>query len=279
MPTMLVTGATGTVGRALTDELLGAGASVRALARDQDAAELPHNVEVVTGDLADPRSLDDVTTGADGAFLLWPFTSPERADELAVPVVRRLARAGRVVYLSAEASIHAPDRFWGRVERVVEHIAPTWTILRPTGFAGNTRMWADQIRRRDVVSWPFAEARRSLIHERDIAAVAARALLQNGHDGRHYVITGPEAIRQQDQLRAIGDALGRELRWEELDRDAALRLLVEQFGNESFARGALETWAGFVNKPEIVTDEVQVVLGRPALPFARWAADHAQDFR
>ena len=279
MTTILVIGATGTVGRALTDELLTAGAAVRALARDPSAAELPAAVEVVRGDLADPASIDSATAGANGAFLLWPFTAPERADELAGEVVQRLARTGRIVYLSAEASIRAPNRFWGRVERVVDRIAPRWTVLRPTGFASNARIWAGQIRSGDVVRWPFADARRSLIHERDIAAVAARALLHDGHDGRRYVITGPCAIRQEDQVRDIGLALGRELRWEELDRDAALSLLVEQFGDANFARSALRTWAGFADEPEVVTDEVQTLLGRAALPFARWAADHAEDFR
>jgi hypothetical protein len=69
------------------------------------------------------------------------------------------------------------------------------------------------------------------------------------------------------------------LRWEELDRDAALSLLFEQFGDAGFARSALQTWAGFADEPEVVTDEVRTLLGRPALPFARWAADHVQDFR
>ena len=89
-----------------------------------------------------PSSLDGATAGADGASLLWPFTAPERADELAAEVVQRLARTGRIVYLPAEASIRAPDRFWGRVERVLERIAPRWTVLRPTGCASNARIWA-----------------------------------------------------------------------------------------------------------------------------------------
>ena len=195
---------------------------------------MPAAVEVVKGDLADPASIDGATAGADGASLLWPFPAPERADELAAEVVQRLARTGRIVYLPAEASIRAPDRFWGRVERVLERIVPRWTVLRPTGLASNARIWAGQIRTGDVVRWPFADARRSLIHERDIAAVAARALLRDGHDGRRYVITGPSAIRHDDQVRDIGFALGRELRWEALDRDAALSLLVEQFGDAEY---------------------------------------------
>jgi uncharacterized protein YbjT (DUF2867 family) len=188
-----------------------------------------------------------------------------------VEVLGRHAR--RVVYLSAEAAGNRPDSFWARVEDAIERSAAEWTFLRPTGFAANTLMWADQIRDRGVVRWPFGRAARSPIHERDIADVAVRALTEDGHAGARYVLTGPEALTQEEQVRQIGAAIGRPLRWEELSREDAEHELAGQVPET-----ALDTWASFVETPEVVTATVQGVTGRPAHPFAEWARDHAADF-
>jgi uncharacterized protein YbjT (DUF2867 family) len=117
----------------------------------------------------------------------------------------------RIVYLSAQAAGERPDSFWAAVERLVEASGAQWTILRPTGFAANTLMWADQVRSSDVVRWVYGAAARSLIHERDIAAVAVRTLTGPGHAGERYVLTGPQAVTQAEQVRAIGAAIGRPL--------------------------------------------------------------------
>ncbi len=127
--------------------------------------------------------------------------------------------------------------------------------------------------------WPYGQARRSLIHEHDIAAVAVRALTEDGHAGARYVLTGPQALTQADQVRAIGTAIGRPLRWEELSRQAARADLAAAFGDPDFADSALDTWAGFVSHPEPVTATVPDITGTPARAFSAWAADHAADFR
>jgi uncharacterized protein YbjT (DUF2867 family) len=186
---------------------------------------------------------------------------------------------GRIVYLSAQAAGEQPDSFWAQLERLIEASGAAWTFLRPVGFAGNTLMWADQIRSGDVVRWPYGEAARSLIHERDIAAVAVRALTEDRHAGASYVLTGPATLTQVEQVEAIGAVIGRPLRWEEMPRDAALAYLTEAFGDAAFAEGALEAWAQFVTHPEPVTSTVQQVTGAPARSFAEWATDHAGDFR
>jgi uncharacterized protein YbjT (DUF2867 family) len=160
------------------------------------------------------------------------------------------------------------------VEHRIEGSVDAWTFLRPTGFAANTLMWADQIRDSGVVRWPYGQASRSLIHERDIAAVGVQALTEGGHAGARYVLTGPQALTQIDQVRAIGDAIGRALRWEELPRAEAERELAGKV-----PATALDTWAGFVERPEVVTSTVEEVTGRRARSFAEWAGDHAHDFR
>lgn len=278
--TILVTGGTGTVGRQVLAQLLDHGRDVRALVRDPDSADLPGGVELVRGDLADPATLAAALDGVGAAWLVWPFTSPEAAADLAPGVVKTIAeQVRRIVYLSAEAAAERPEQFWAQLERLVTVSAAEWTILRPTGFAKNTLIWADQIRADGVVRWPYAAATRSLIHEADIAAVAVRALTQDHHTGRTCVLTGPEALTQTDQVHAIGHAIGRPLRFEEIPRDQARPGLIGVFGDEAFADVALDTWAAFVARPERVTSTVREITGNPARTLREWAADHVDDFR
>lgn len=271
---IFVTGATGKVGRHVVSGLLNEGAGVRALARDPGTAGLPEGVDVVPGDLADLHGLEEHMEGAEAVFLVWPFFS----DEGAADVVDAIARqTKRIVYLSAQAAAAQPDSFWAAVERLVERSGAAWTLLRPTGFAANTRLWADQIRDAGVVRWPYGEAARSLIDERDIAAVAVRTLTEDGHDGARYVLTGPETLTQIEQVHAIGEAIGRSVRWEELSREDAREQLAATFGD--LPTSALDAWAAFVEQPELVTSTVQELTGAPGRRFDQWALDHAEDFR
>jgi uncharacterized protein YbjT (DUF2867 family) len=132
-------------------------------------------------------------------FLLWPFLDASGAEQV---VDALAAQTRRIVYLSAEAASRRPYSFWASVERIVERAARKWTFLRPTGFAANTLVWADQIRETGVVRWVYGQAARSLIDEHDIATVAVHALTEDDHGARH-VITGPEAITQIEQVQAI----------------------------------------------------------------------------
>ena len=134
-------------------------------------------------------------------------------------------------------------------------------------------MWADQIRESGVVRWPYGQAARSLIHERDIADVAVRALTEEGHADARYVLTGPETLTQAEQAHTIGEAIGRPVRWEELSREDAEREI------DGLPDTALDTWASFVETPEVVTTTVEEVTGAPARTFAQWARYHAEDFR
>jgi uncharacterized protein YbjT (DUF2867 family) len=123
------------------------------------------------------------------------------------------------------------------------------------------------------VRWVHGRAARSLIHERDIAAVAVQALTERGHHGQRYVLTGPQAVTQIAQVHAIGTAIARALRWEEVSPGQIAGQLA------GIPSSALETWASFAREPEVVTPTVEQVTGAPALSFAQWARDHADDFR
>jgi uncharacterized protein YbjT (DUF2867 family) len=278
---ILVTGATGNVGRHVVSELLAVGAAVRALTRDPDAAGLPGGAEVVRADLSDSRTLDGHLDGVEAVFLIWPFFTAGAAARDVLDLVARHAR--RVVYLSAMSV--RDDRgprangFWGEIEQLIQQSGLEWTFLRAGGFAANTLIWADQIRAEGVVRWPYGGAARSLIHERDIAAVAARVLTEDGHNAAKYVLTGPEAVTQADQVRIIGEVTGEPARWEDLPPAVARQQLTAAWGNPAFADGALSYWATLIAEPEPVTRTVQEVTGSPARTFRQWAMDHAGDFR
>jgi uncharacterized protein YbjT (DUF2867 family) len=276
---ILVTGATGNVGGQVVAQLLDAGAKVRAVTRDPAWAQLPDAAEAVRGDLGDPGSIRPHLQGVSSVFLLWPFLSAEAAPALLEVLA---GRVNKIVYLSASA-VHddrdpAQNGVWGQVEQAIGKSGLDATFLRAGGFAANTLAWASQIRAGGVVRRPYGQASRSLIHERDIAAVVTTVLTSAGHSGAKYVLTGPESVPQAEQAAQIGAAVGRPVRWEEQPLDEARQQLVAEMGDADFAAHALEYWASLVDHPEPVTPTVEQLTGSPARTFAEWARDHATDF-
>jgi uncharacterized protein YbjT (DUF2867 family) len=280
---VLVTGATGRVGRLVVAELLAAGVPVRALTRRQSAAELPAAVDVFAGDLTAPESLDSALQDVGAVFLLW--TAPPAT--VGAVVERLAAHTRRVVFLSSPhqtphpffqqpnpmAALHAG------IERAIAAAGLTATMIRPGMFASNvTFWWADAIRNGGVVRWPYGAAETAPIDERDIAAVAARALYQDGHAGGDYVLTGPESLSQAEQVGIIADAIGRPIRFEELSP--------EEFRRETEGRWPppvvnmlLNAWGAAIGQPAFVTSTVADIVGTPARTFRQWAADHADAFQ
>ena len=205
MNRILVIGGTGTVGRQVVSQLIATGARVRAMARNPDAAGLPSQVEVVRGDLTLPETLDACLDGIDTVFLVW--IAPPAA---VAPALERIARAraahriplgsaqdGTPLFPTAQSAQGA-----GRTNRAAD---------RDLGLDGRFcgpecspqmrwRWWAPQIRAGDVVRWPYLAAPTAPIDERDIAAVAVRALCEDGHAGAEYVLTGPQSLSQFEQM-------------------------------------------------------------------------------
>jgi uncharacterized protein YbjT (DUF2867 family) len=280
---VLVTGATGRVGRAVVDLLLDAGVPVRALIRGPEAAAtLPANVEVVTGDLTVPESLDEGLRGVSAVFLVWtapPATAPAVVERLA-------AHARRVVFLSSPHQI--PHPFFRQpnpmavlhadIERFIVAAGLESTFIRPGMFASNVLFWwAAAIRAGGVVRWPYGAAETAPVDDRDVAAVAARTLCQDGHAGGDYVLTGPEALTQAEQVNIIGDVLGRRITFEEVSPDEFRR---ETQG--SWPRPAvdmlLSAWGATIGTPAFITSTVFDILGSAPRSFRQWVADHAAAF-
>ena len=280
---ILVTGATGHVGRQVVSQLLATQARVRAMTRQPGAAALPPEIEVMGGDLTVPASLDRCLDGVDAVFLVW--TAPP--DTLGAAIDRIAKHARHIVFLSSphrtahpffQASQPNPvARLHAEIERLIETSGFPWTFLRPGMFAVNARSWwAPQIRAGDVVRWPYADAATAPIHEQDIAAVAVRALLEAGHDGADYVLTGPQSLSQLEQVATIGDVIGRSLRFEEISPEAARR---ELLGPASVVNMLLEAWAAAIGRPAFVTSTRAEITGSPARTFREWVTDHVADFR
>lgn len=197
MNRILITGATGRAGRQVVSQLLAMGVRVRALARNPDAAVLPPQVEVVRGDLTLPETLDECLDGIDAVFLVWCASAAS-----APPAIERIAKhTRRIVFLSSPYQTVHPlfqgaqpnpiSSLHAGIERLIRASGLAWTFL-PGMFAANALWWwAPQIRVGDVVRWPYALAPTAPIHERDIAAVAVRALCDNSCAGAEYVLDRP----------------------------------------------------------------------------------------
>lgn len=281
VPPVLVTGATGRVGRAVVDLLVDAGVPVRALTHRSEAA-LPANVEVVTGDLTVPESLDAALRGVSTVFLVWtapPATAPA--------VVERLATyARRVVFLSSPHQ--TPHPFFQQpnpiavlhadIERLIAAAGIESTIIRPGMFASNVLLWwAPTIRAGGAVRWPYGAAETAPVDDRDIAAVAARTLYQDGHAGGDYVLTGPEPLSQAAQVGIIGEVIGRRIAFEEQSPEE-FRRETEGSWPRPVVDMLLAAWGATMGRPAFVTSTVSDILGSAPRSFRQWAADHATAF-
>ncbi|MEV6154814.1 NAD(P)H-binding protein [Nonomuraea sp. NPDC052129] len=271
---ILVLAATGNVGGQIITQLRESGHSVRAVTRDPRTTRFPAEVEVMRGDLSAPDTIAACLDGIDAVFLLWPLHTGEQLPAVLDLVARR---ARRVVFLGTGG---VPDLSFEEQAKLVHGCGIASTMIRPSTFAVNTLWWADQIRAGDVVEGAYGALPMSLIHEADMAAVAVRALTEPGHDGATYTLTGPEVLTQAEQVRVIGEALGRPLRWRELTREQAReRLLADESFPDSFVDVLLDGYAAMLaGPPPVLTATVHDVTGIPARSLRQWAMDHAADF-
>ncbi|HSQ29449.1 MAG TPA: NAD(P)H-binding protein [Gemmatimonadaceae bacterium] len=280
---VLVIGATGRIGRAVVGELRRAGVPVRALSRQPATAQSDAGVESAVGDLTVPESLDTALRDVRVVFLVWtagPGSMPE--------VVERFARSvERVVFLSSPHRTPHPffqqpnamRTFHADIEHALASSGLAPTIVRPGMLSANAvEWWADQIRAGDAIRWPYGAAETAPIDERDIAAVAVRALCDSAHAGQDYVITGPAAISHAGQVQVLGEVLGRRLRFDELTPDEFRRDTASRWP-APVVEMLLSAWGATLGHPAYVTSTVAEVTGAPAHTFADWATANSDRFR
>ncbi|MFL5309414.1 MAG: SDR family oxidoreductase [Myxococcales bacterium] len=277
---ILVTGAMGNVGSELVRELLRAGRPVRALVRGEDRA-VPAGIsgaEIAVGDLDRPESLGAALRGARGVLLLGG-----RADMLGLLEEIRRAGVEHVVLLTSRSVVggnrtNAIVAMWMASEAAVRSSGVPWTILRPSGFMSNALRWLPQLRAGDLIRAPFAEVSIAVIDPHDIAAVAAAVMGSERQHGLSHELSGPEALVPAEQVRVLGAALGRELRFEGQREDKAREELGKVFP-PSFVEAQLRFFAQGEFDDSRVVATVSEITGRPAGTFAQWARSHADRFR
>jgi uncharacterized protein YbjT (DUF2867 family) len=283
---ILVTGATGNVGREVVNLLLDDGQEVAAVTRNPAAAALPDGTHVVGGDPSHPHTLTSALYGVEAVLIspraLGDATAGAATAELLVLATEQGVE--RVVALSA-VTVQYPAGYrrfaaaFKAVEDAVRASGLQWTFLRSADYAANALAWAPQIRSAGVVRGAYGDAATSTIHERDVAAVAARALVNPAHSGHSYVLTGPQSLTQRDKVRLIGEAIGKMLSFEELPPEQLRQAMLAQGLPEDVPDRLLGSLADYAKEPGPSSDTVEQVLGRPALTFAEWAAEHAAAFR
>ncbi|MCR3718562.1 MULTISPECIES: NAD(P)H-binding protein [Prauserella salsuginis group] len=278
--TVLVTGATGQVGRHVVAGLVEAGVPVRALTRNPETADLPDDAEVVAGSQLDPAGLARHLDGVSAVLFMLPDFDLDALTE-SVRVVGDHVR--HVVLLSSGAvrddvptgeqpgpiaHAHAV------LEEAIRATGVSWTFLRPYGFAANTLEWAQAIRSRQPVALVQPEMPTAPVDERDIAAVAVRALTEDGHDGARYELTGPELVTPARQLEIIGEVTGRHIAWKEQPAEEWARSLLGPDTPDEVIAGMVDD---FTDRDPAHTDTVARVTGRPAHTYRDWVEAHTRD--
>ncbi|MET9768214.1 NAD(P)H-binding protein [Streptomyces sp. NPDC006415] len=271
--TILVTGATGTVGRRVVEQLLERGEHVRALTRDPARAEFPAGVDVVRGDLTDPASLAPALDGVTGLHLITfggEFFAPlETADEILA--LAKKAGVRRVTVLHGGGATP--------METAVRASDFAWTVVMPVEFMANALEWAPGIKSEGVVREPFVGRLSAMVHEADIGAVAAVALTEDGHGGQEYLVTGPQALTLGDKTAAIAAARGADVELVELTEEQALEGWRANGMPEDVIAFMIDVYRDTPPEGRTVVDTVEKVTGRRARTFAQWAEEHAEHFR
>ncbi|GAA4622384.1 NAD(P)H-binding protein [Actinoallomurus vinaceus] len=281
---ILVTGATGNVGRELVRQLAAKDAEFRILVRDPArAAALPARAERVVADLDDPATLTPAFDGVDRLFLLTPGIGIEHTAR--VVAAARAVGVSRIVHLSSFNVLGDPMPAMGRWhherEEAIRASGIPATFLRPGGFMTNAFDWLPTIHEEGYILDPIGPGRYAPIDPADIAAVAALALTEDGHQGEEYVLTGEETFTVTEQARILEKAIGRPLEVREIATpQEAVRARFPHGAPPALADAIVE---GFTlmraDTTGLRTDTVRRLLGRAPGTFADWCARNAAAFQ
>jgi uncharacterized protein YbjT (DUF2867 family) len=280
----LVTGATGHVGGPVTRQLHEQGHGVRALVRDPSpAASLPAGIEIAAGDLDDPESVSKAVAGVEAIFLMQVGGGTEQtktmiaaAQDAAVPRIVLLSSAGaRLLPLDGNPMAAA----LAAREQVLRESGLGVTYLRPNAFASNAFAWRDSIRAGKVTD-PTGDGVLAVIDPEDIARVAVAALTEDGHVGKGYLLTGPQALTSREQVETIAEVTGRSIDFQDVTP--------HEFAQAAIQRGTPPEQAQLMERlNEVlrarrsvnVTDDVENITGTAPATFRSWCERHADAFR
>jgi uncharacterized protein YbjT (DUF2867 family) len=261
----------------------------RALVRQPDTeaaqrlASLP-GAELVMGDFNDPASLQRALAGIARAFLLTNSTEQAEAQQLRFVELARQAGIRHLVKLSQWAADAASPvrflRYHATVESAIRAAGLPYTFLRPNLFMQGLLAFGDSIRAQGQFFAPIGEARISVIDVRDIAAVAAVALTEPGHENQTYNLTGPAALTHAELAAGLAEALGRPVAFVDVPPAALRGYLAQAAFPDWQAEGLLEDYAHYHRgEAGVVTTDVQQITGQPPRDFTTFAHDYAPAFR
>ncbi|MGY4766138.1 NAD(P)H-binding protein [Kribbella sp. CWNU-51] len=283
---IVVTGATGNVGRPLIQSLAAAGEQVTAVSRrisdvPNDIPNgvpnaMPNGVRRLQADLSQPETLVPALDGAKAVFLLTAAEFLANGNMNDVMKVVEASGVERVVLLSSQGV--GTKRHPSDLEDAVTQSGLGWTMLRPGNFASNAFQWAESIRTQRLMAAPFADVALPAVDPDDIAEVAAAALRDQSHAGNIYTLTGPVAISPRQQAEAIGQAVGEPVQFVELSRDEA-RSRMLAYMPEPVVEATLGALGTPTAAEQGVSPDVEKVLGRPARTFTDWVTRNLPAFK
>ena len=278
---ILVTGATGKTGSELVRLLSAAKAEFRVLARNPGKAAtlFGDKVKVVAGDLGRSETLDGAMQGVERLFLL---SSPDPGSPALQKNALAAAKRAGVKYVVKMSAVNADTksksrflRLHGEMDEELARSGFTCTVLRPHSFMQNTLGFAPTISTQGAFYTPPSKPT-PLVDVRDIAAVACSVLLENGHEGKTYAITGPESLTSAQVAEKIGAAIGKPVRHVEVTPEAAREGMIGAGYPEWIADGLLELYAYLGGEPP--TRVVEQIAGKKPITFDQFARDHASVF-
>lgn len=270
---ILITTPRGKVGQELV-RLLKDQATLRLGAHSVDETKQAFpGVEAVRLDLNDEASVKAAVAGVDAVYLASPADFPPEPEKRLIDLAKA-AGVKKVVKLSAMGVDAAPQSALRQVELHLEASGLKWTVLRPTWFMQNYTTSNAQPIRQGTLAEPAADAKTAFIDARDIAAVAAKALLDDAHAGKTYTLTGPELLTRQDVVAALSKELGRPVTYVAVS-DEQFREAVKGFMSPAYLELLSSLYAGVrAGWSARTTDDVRQVLGRAPTSFAQFAKDH-----
>ena len=279
---ILITGATGNIGRKLIPLLLETGQPIRVLVRDASkVAHLDACVERAVGDLDKPETLIPAVNGVERLFLVTYETHPD------IHMLEAARRAGvqHIVKLSTleatEHKIQVGKWHYAR-EELIRTSGLDWTFLRPGMFMSNSiEWWAESIKGQGSVFFPGGKKGRvAPVDPRDVAKVAAAALTQPGHSGQAYELTGPELFTIGQMVGVISKVLGKRIQYVDIPPIAAKLFMLKSGMDKVLVNALMEMLASLRrNGGAIVTDIVQQVTGQPPRTFEAWCREHSEAFQ
>lgn len=279
---VLVTGATGNTGSSLVPKLRKAGVDVRAFVRNAAKAQAlkDQGVEVVLGDLDRPETIGPAVQGVDKIYLLT-WNGPTQEQQV-YNVLNAAKKAGNPHIVRHSMWGSEKSRIIQQGERAEEALKSSglpWTLLKPTFFMQNTMMAAQTIKSDGVMYWDTGDGKLGMIDVRDIVDSAYAVLTGSGHEGKSYILTGPEAISMHDVADTFSKVLGKDVNYVNVPHEASLQSMVSMGFPEWIARGYGELMEGFSQGfASKVTNNVETLSGHPARSFEQFARDHRQVF-